>query len=136
VCKYTKIYQIDQMAIKYTNIFHCKSPLKKNVPKLGCLVWKYAIWQPWTRLDEYSSIGRNFAKDCYFENSISGQSWAMFIYSTVAIVIKIRLGYALAISNSSGHPSSQRKNLNNTFWIYRMMGWGEIRLNFTSLSVK
>jgi hypothetical protein len=36
------------MAIKYTNIFHCK-PLKK-LPKFGLLVWKYAIWQPWRGL--------------------------------------------------------------------------------------
>jgi hypothetical protein len=27
-----------------TNIFHCKT--LPNLPKLGLLVWKYAIWQP------------------------------------------------------------------------------------------
>jgi hypothetical protein len=32
------------MDIKYTNIFHCKT--LQNFPKLGFLVWKYAIWQP------------------------------------------------------------------------------------------
>jgi hypothetical protein len=32
------------MAIKYTNIFHRKS--FQNLPKLGFLVWKYAIWPP------------------------------------------------------------------------------------------
>jgi hypothetical protein len=36
--------KIDQMAIKYTNIFHCKT--LQNWPKLLFLVWKYAIWQP------------------------------------------------------------------------------------------
>jgi hypothetical protein len=43
-----KIYQIttkyiDQMVIKYTKIFHCKTP--QNLPKLGFLVWKQTIWQ-------------------------------------------------------------------------------------------
>jgi hypothetical protein len=37
------------MAIKYTNIFHCKT--HPNFPKLGFLVWKYAIWQPWSADD-------------------------------------------------------------------------------------
>jgi hypothetical protein len=37
------------MAIKYTNIFHCKT--LQNLPKLGFLVWKYAIWQPCERPD-------------------------------------------------------------------------------------
>jgi hypothetical protein len=33
------------MAIKYTDIFHCK--ILPNLPKPGYLAWKYAIWQPW-----------------------------------------------------------------------------------------
>jgi hypothetical protein len=32
------------MATKYTNIFHCKT--LQNLPTLGFLVSKYAIWQP------------------------------------------------------------------------------------------
>jgi hypothetical protein len=36
--------KIDQMAIKYTNIFRCKS--LKNLPKRLILVRKNAIWQP------------------------------------------------------------------------------------------
>jgi hypothetical protein len=41
----TKCRKIDQLAVKYTDIFHCKS--LKNSTKLGFLVWKYSIWQPW-----------------------------------------------------------------------------------------
>jgi hypothetical protein len=33
------------MAIKYYYVFHCKT--LQNLPKLGFLVWNYAIWQPW-----------------------------------------------------------------------------------------
>jgi hypothetical protein len=32
------------MSIKYTNMFHFKN--LQNLPKLGWLVEKYAIWQP------------------------------------------------------------------------------------------
>jgi hypothetical protein len=49
--KYTKWPQnisnyrkIDQLIIEYTNIFHFKT--LQNLPKLGFLVSKYAIWQP------------------------------------------------------------------------------------------
>jgi hypothetical protein len=35
---------MDQVSIKYTNIFHCKT--LQNLPKFGFLVWKQAIWQP------------------------------------------------------------------------------------------
>jgi hypothetical protein len=47
--KYTKLPQngrkIYQLAIKYTNIFHCK--IFQNLPEFGFLVSKYTIWQPW-----------------------------------------------------------------------------------------
>jgi hypothetical protein len=33
--------KIDQISIKYTNIFHSK-PLR-NLPKMGFLVWQYTI---------------------------------------------------------------------------------------------
>jgi hypothetical protein len=40
--------KIAQIATKYTNSFHCKT--LQNLPKLGFLVLKYAIWQPcWSR---------------------------------------------------------------------------------------
>jgi hypothetical protein len=35
--------KIDQMAIKFTNIIHCKT--LQNLPKLVFLGWKYTIWQ-------------------------------------------------------------------------------------------
>jgi hypothetical protein len=38
-------YKVDQMAIKYTNIFHRK-PLQKKLPRLVFLVRKQTIWQP------------------------------------------------------------------------------------------
>jgi hypothetical protein len=37
-------YKIDQITINYTDIFHCKT--LQNLPKLGFLIWKKAIWQP------------------------------------------------------------------------------------------
>jgi hypothetical protein len=40
--------KIFQMIIKYHNIFHSKA--LQNLPKLGFLDWKYAIWQPWCTL--------------------------------------------------------------------------------------
>jgi hypothetical protein len=50
--KYTKWPQplfngrkIDQMVLKYTKIFHCQTI--QNIPKLGFLVRKQTIWQPW-----------------------------------------------------------------------------------------
>jgi hypothetical protein len=36
---------MDQVSIKYTIIFHCKT--LQNLPKFGFLVWKQTIWQPW-----------------------------------------------------------------------------------------
>jgi hypothetical protein len=36
---------MDQVSIKYTNIFHCKT--LQNLPKFGFLVCKQTIWQPW-----------------------------------------------------------------------------------------
>jgi hypothetical protein len=40
--------KIDEMSVKFTNIFYCKS--LQNLPKLAFLIWKYTIWQPWSRL--------------------------------------------------------------------------------------
>jgi hypothetical protein len=34
------------MAVKYSSIFHSKA--LQNLPKLGFLVWKQTIWQPWS----------------------------------------------------------------------------------------
>jgi hypothetical protein len=63
--KYTKCAQngskIDQMAIKCVYIFQCKT--HQNLPKLGFLVWKYTIWQPWIadkdRCDHSSYVQQN-----------------------------------------------------------------------------
>jgi hypothetical protein len=35
---------MDQVSIKYTNIFHCKT--LQNLSKFGFWVWKQTIWQP------------------------------------------------------------------------------------------
>jgi hypothetical protein len=43
------------MAIKYTDIFHCKIlPNLPNPPKFGFFVWKYTIWQPRIRVYTHS----------------------------------------------------------------------------------
>jgi hypothetical protein len=39
--------KIFEMAIKYSNNFQSK--VHQNLPKLGLLVWKCTIWQPWSR---------------------------------------------------------------------------------------
>jgi hypothetical protein len=39
------VSKMNQVSVKYTNIFHCKTP--QNLPKLGFYVWKQTIWQPW-----------------------------------------------------------------------------------------
>jgi hypothetical protein len=44
------------MAIEYTNLFHCKA--LQNLPKLGFLVWKYPIWQPWWKASKTFERGR------------------------------------------------------------------------------
>jgi hypothetical protein len=41
--KWPYVCKIFEMAIKFTNIFRCKT--LQNLPKLGFLVWKYTIWQ-------------------------------------------------------------------------------------------
>jgi hypothetical protein len=53
--KYTKWPQnitngskMDQMVIKYTKIFRSKT--LQNLPKLGFLVGKQTIWQPWAEV--------------------------------------------------------------------------------------
>jgi hypothetical protein len=40
--------KIPQMAIKYTSIYYCKT--LQNLSKLGFLVWKETVWQPWRAL--------------------------------------------------------------------------------------
>jgi hypothetical protein len=47
-------HKIDRMAMynMHANIFHCRYLL--NLPKFGFLVWKFTIWQPWSK----SSIRR------------------------------------------------------------------------------
>jgi hypothetical protein len=37
-------HKMDQVSIKYTSIFHCKT--LQNLPKFVFLVWKQTIWQP------------------------------------------------------------------------------------------
>jgi hypothetical protein len=41
----TKDRKMDQVSIKYTNIFRCKTV--QNLPKFWILVWKQTIWQLW-----------------------------------------------------------------------------------------
>jgi hypothetical protein len=46
--KYFNVRKIDQMVIKYTKIFHCKT--LQNLPKLEFFVSKQTIWQSWKGL--------------------------------------------------------------------------------------
>jgi hypothetical protein len=50
--KYTNCIKIDRIAVKFTNFFHCKTT--QNLPKLGILVRKHTIWQPWPKLEKWS----------------------------------------------------------------------------------
>jgi hypothetical protein len=54
---------MDQVSIKYSNIFHCKT--LQNLPKFGFLVLKQTIWQPCVRpilqCNQCVQIRRNFA---------------------------------------------------------------------------
>jgi hypothetical protein len=54
------------MAITFTNIFYCRS--LQNLPKLGFLVWKYAIWQPWC-----ARKSRMQYLNCYF--NLQTKTW-------------------------------------------------------------
>jgi hypothetical protein len=46
--------KIGQMVRKYTKIFHCNT--LQNLPKLGFLVWKQTIWQPWCVSEENKGL--------------------------------------------------------------------------------
>jgi hypothetical protein len=47
---YTNGHRIFQMVIKYNSIFYPKA--LQILPKLGFLVWKQTIWQPWLQSEE------------------------------------------------------------------------------------
>jgi hypothetical protein len=75
--KYTKWPQnkrygleIDQRAMKYTNIFHWKTP--QNLPKCGFLVSKHAIWQPWLGSFSLSEADLRFIQFAKFEFGLFG----------------------------------------------------------------
>jgi hypothetical protein len=53
---------MDQVSIKYTNIFYCKT--LQNLPKFGFLVWKQTIWQPW--LDRKVKVWRQLRVETFF----------------------------------------------------------------------
>jgi hypothetical protein len=58
--------KIDQMDIKFTNIFHCKT--HQNLPKLGFLGWKYTIWQPCLEniTPDLKEWDRNWREEIFF----------------------------------------------------------------------
>jgi hypothetical protein len=72
--KYTKLLhnipnssKVDQTTVKITNIFLFKT--LQNLPKLGFLVWEYAIWQPCPE----SALQNLFSKQmfsCFFNASV------------------------------------------------------------------
>jgi hypothetical protein len=83
--------EIYQVATKYSDIFNCKTFL--NLPKLGFLVWLYAIWQPWRALalskpGRYGSISQTVYK-CRFRSSFYVET--LSIISAVSISVKSRV---------------------------------------------
>jgi hypothetical protein len=77
--KYTKLPKIpipngdniDQMAVKCTNVFKCKT--LQNLPKLGFSNWKYTIWQPWSssfwsKLFVNIKFGKHFGRVTFRES--------------------------------------------------------------------
>jgi hypothetical protein len=55
---YQKGSKLFRMVIKYTCIFHTL----RNLPKLGFLVWKQTIWQPWSPSVIVSGSGHRWQK--------------------------------------------------------------------------
>jgi hypothetical protein len=92
------------MAIKYTNICHCK-PLQ-NLPILGFFVSKYTIWQRWFKLAEpylektfwvkiYAETSSTWqtvfrAYNLHFCNILAtfGENWALIFYGLLLALIK------------------------------------------------
>jgi hypothetical protein len=48
----TKDRKMDQVSMKYTIVFHCKT--LQNLPKFGYFVLKQTIWQPWYDMTPFS----------------------------------------------------------------------------------
>jgi hypothetical protein len=54
--KYINISKIFQMSVKYTYKHF------QDLPELGFLFWKYTIWQPWHKWEEYFNTQLNCGK--------------------------------------------------------------------------
>jgi hypothetical protein len=78
---------IDQMVIKDTNIFHCKT--LQNLPIFGFLVWKQIIWQP-------LSTGR------------SRSNWSAQSVEKIAAVLHQRIQRGKGTSENAGQISVRR----------------------------
>jgi hypothetical protein len=78
------------VSIKYTIIFHCKT--LQNLPKIGFLVWKQTIWQPWIspRKDEKG----HSQKDTF------SQGYEIFLGTTNQTVKNIPNGLKLCMNTS------------------------------------
>jgi hypothetical protein len=93
--KYSKLSQIipnggkiDQMAIKYTNIFHCKT--LQNLPKLRFLVWIYTIWQPCC-VQVLFPLKRWLSRFLNGLESLSRSEWVTFFFDGEIVKIQIYL---------------------------------------------
>jgi hypothetical protein len=66
------------MAIKHTNIFLFKA--LQNLPKLGFLVLKHAIWQPWNYVREISekSLEKSSGDKERFERRLANFGQSLF----------------------------------------------------------
>jgi hypothetical protein len=100
-----KLYQI---AIKYMNIFHCKT--LQNLPKFGFLVWKYTFWQFW--------LGPCLAPVQFMTIRFQGKSWVSPVFSQLfnhprSFLPTLKFPPPKEISNASSVPSLKKKLLEN-----------------------
>jgi hypothetical protein len=71
---------MDQVSIKYTNIFHCKT--LQNLPKFGFLVLKQTIWQPWLQRLRCINLQQNKKLNVFLKQNYST------LKNTVAYYVK------------------------------------------------
>jgi hypothetical protein len=88
--------KIDPMAIKYTNIFYCKT--LQNLPKLGFLFSKYTIWQPWSR-----PMGMKIARARLENFRILFQAWVIRC-QCMLYIRSSTTGVTCSIFGDSWHP--------------------------------
>jgi hypothetical protein len=74
------------MVIKYTKIFHSKT--LQNLPKLGILVWKQTIWQPW-QWPKWRKFAESGHSGCE-EPSFSGQARTTAFFDSLNFFLSLQ----------------------------------------------